>query len=189
MRTPVIRTYTGHEFNPLDPKTSDINISDIAHGLATCARFAGHLARPVWVAHHSVFVANLCQHLPIPYQLQALCHDASEAYLGDVTKWVKESPGMAFYREAEARMTKVIFETYDIPLRMHPDVEYADRVMVRYEGTHPHGFGKEFVIDHPNYPALTKEERFLVEQHGWIHMSWQQAEEMFLNRFLLLKRV
>lgn len=121
-RRPVIRTYTGHWFNPLEPKTSDINISDIAHALACCARFAGHLARPVWVAQHCVFVAHLCKHLPLEIQLQALLHDAAEAYLGDITKWVKHDPGMKFYRDAEDRLQQIIFEVYGVPSRMHHDV-------------------------------------------------------------------
>src|SRR4051812_2148358 len=97
---PLILTYTGKHVNPFDLKPDDICIEDIAHALALCNRFAGHTKRPMSVAQHSVYVSRLCPN----YRLAGLLHDASEAYLGDVTKWVKSTHEFEAYREAEDRI-------------------------------------------------------------------------------------
>lgn len=179
MREPVIRTFSGGEVNPTLLLPSQVRVRDIAHALACVNRFAGHTRRPISVAQHSVYVARLCQHLPVRYQMQALFHDASEAYLGDVTKWLKMDPIMAGYREAEELVQTAIYIHFSLPAILHQDVEEADRIMIRFEGSHPHGFGQSFRVDHPNYPPLTKEQ---IERVGpWQPWSWMQAEENFLD--------
>lgn len=69
--------------NP-DPDT--INIHDIAHGLSNICRFGGHTTRFYSVAQHSCLVSYLA---PKQLRLEALLHDAAEAYLGDVIKPLK----------------------------------------------------------------------------------------------------
>lgn len=173
--TPVIRTYTGRMVNPLDLRPEDICIEDIAHALALCNRFAGHTKFPINVAQHSLFVAHLC---PDHYQ-QALLHDASEAYLGDVTKWLKRTPTMAGYREAEDRAQRVICSVFGIPHELPHEVEEADRLMVHYEGKM--GFGEDFLIDHPHYPPLTEDD---IKRIGhWTPLSWESSEAYFLYEF------
>lgn len=174
---PVIRTYTGKLVNPLDLRPEDIDINDIAHALALCNRFAGHTKFPISVAQHSVYVSKLCPQ----HRLAALLHDASEAYLGDVTKWLKRSDSMAGYREAEDRAQSVICGVFGLPLELPHEVELADRLMVHYEGKQ--GFGNDFLIDHPNYPPLT-----LTDTHRigpWYAWSWRDAEYIFMETFEL----
>lgn len=181
---PIIRTFTGREINPLDIRPENIDIRDIAHGLAMVPRFAGQTRRPIYIGQHSVYVWHLCKHLPIIYQIQALVHDGTEAYLGDVTKWLKMDECMAGYRAAEDVAWSSICTRYRLPTELHSDVELADRIMVRYEGAHQHGFGKAFIIDHPNYPPLTPLE---IERVGhWQPWGWMAAEEIFLNTFASL---
>src|SRR5580765_2644929 len=84
---PLILTFSGKHVNPLNLRPEDIDIVDIAHALACCNRFAGHCRRPINVAQHSVYVSRLCD--DTGFERQALLHDASEAYLGDITKWLK----------------------------------------------------------------------------------------------------
>jgi len=172
----VISTFTGKEVNPLDLRSEDICIEDIAHALACCNRFAGHTQRPITVAQHSVYVSRLC--VGTSFELQGLLHDAAEAYLGDVTKWLKATPEMRAYREVEDRTQHVIYNTFQCPATVSDEVEWADRVMVRFEGGK--GF-KNFTIDHPNYPPLTATEIDAVG--AWGFWSWRQAEEAFLLRF------
>jgi len=174
---PELHTFSGKIVNPLDLKLEDITTVDIAHALALCNRFAGHTKFPISVAQHSVFVARLCWHTP--FALQALLHDASETYLGDVTKWVKQTPEMAGYRSIEERVTKRIFERYGCPTELAQDVEIADRIMVRFEGYK--GYGEHFSCNHPNYPPLTKHE---IDRVGkWSPWSWEYAEKIFLAHF------
>jgi uncharacterized protein len=176
---PFIRTYTGKEINPLDVKLDEICIEDIAHGLSLCNRFAGQTKRPISVAQHSVYVTRLCSKSPREIQLQALLHDAPEAILGDITKWLKQTPPMEEFRKIEHDLEKRIFYKFGCPHCMRLEVEEADRIMVYFEGIK--GFGPDFVINHPNYHIPTKEE---IEKIGpWGFWSWRQSEELFLYEF------
>lgn len=176
-----LRTFTGREVNPLDLQPSDIDVLDVAHHLALINRFNGAVKRPISVAQHSVYVYRivcaLTHHMPV--RRQALFHDGGEAYVGDVTKWLKHSDAMAAFREAEDRAQATVFQVFDCPAELHEAVEYADRIMVRFEGMK--GFGPHFRIDHPNYPPLTDYEVALVGK--WQPWSWRTAEEVFLAEY------
>lgn len=174
---PYITTYTGKRVNPLDLKHDDIDIQDIAHALALVNRFNGHTNQPINVAQHSWYVSKLCRGREC--ELQALLHDATEAYLGDMTKWLKMSPEMAAYREAEDRANIVIMEKFGCNPVLHPLVEEADKLMVRYEATY---FG--ITIDHPDYPSPTAGENSRVNggNEFWKPWDWQESEANFLVR-------
>src|SRR5262245_25387833 len=96
---PVMKTYTGKKVNPLNIRVEDIDIRDIAHHLATINRFTVALKRPVSVAQHSIYVARLLDGSGV--EPEALFHDAPEAYLNDINKWLKRTDVMKGYREAE----------------------------------------------------------------------------------------
>lgn len=182
--TPHLMTYTGRILNPLNITLDDIVIEDIAHGLATCNRFAGQAIKPIPVAQHSVCVARLCEG---PNALQALLHDASEAYLGDMTHWLKNSPEMAPFREIEDRTQRVIFEKFGCALDMAPEVIEADRLMVRFEA--PRAFGKSWQgFNHPLYDMpITAEEEERIGK--WAPLNWRAAEDGFLAHFRQLERL
>jgi hypothetical protein len=181
---PWIQTFTGKRLNPLKLRSKDIEIEDIAHALACVNRFAGHAIVPISVAQHSVMVSRLAFEATNSDKiaLQGLLHDGSEAYLGDMTKWLKMSPEMKAYRDAEAWAQEVIFDTFDCPLDLHPEVESADRFMVRYEAEK--AFGGDFAFPHPDYLPPTKEEKRLMV--GWQPWSWRRAEEIFLAEYRTL---
>lgn len=170
-----INTFSGRKVNPLNLQPEDIDIFDIAHSLACTNRFAGHTMRPISVAQHSVYVSYLC-----PGQaLQALLHDASEAYLGDITKWLKATPAFEAYRQAEERVQRLVFERYGCDVEQHPNVEEADRLMVRFE--FEQSFPPFAKIDHPNYPPISDAEHKRIGP--WTAWDWRHAEKMFLARF------
>lgn len=79
-------TRSGRYFNPLSPRAKDVLIDDIAHALAFQCRFNGHTHDFYSVAQHSVMVAGL---VPKYLRMEALLHDAAEAYLGDIVTPVK----------------------------------------------------------------------------------------------------
>jgi uncharacterized protein len=172
----VIRTYTGREVNPLDLRPEDIDIQDIAHALACCNRFAGHAREPISVAQHSVYVSRLCG--PQGHGLQGLLHDASEAYLGDVTKWLKATPEFEGYRRAEHHAQQLVYRKFGCPAQEPLVVEWADRVMIRIEWEQSF---QNFTIDHPSYPSLTDAERQSVG--NWGVWSWREARDAFLMQF------
>src|ERR1035441_1601867 len=93
-----ITTFSGVRFWPLIPNPADIRIEDIAHALSNQCRFGGHTREFYSVAEHSVRVSQLCTP---ENALWGLLHDASEAYLSDVTAPITELPQLEAYRAAE----------------------------------------------------------------------------------------
>jgi hypothetical protein len=175
----VITTFTEQWVDLLNFRPEDVNIRDIAHHLACVNRWAGALPRPVNVAQHSIHVARLCADCSKEIQLQALLHDASEAYLGDVTKWLKHSPVFEEYRKLEEHIQNTIFGVFGVPLVMDPRVEAADKLMVRFEGFN--SFGASWDFKRPNYPPITAEE---CKQVGyWYPWNWRLSELIFKETF------
>lgn len=76
-----IQTLSGKHFNYLDIQQDDIVIEDIATALSHICRFAGHLPEFYSVGQHSVLTSHL---VPQEFALEALLHDAAEAYLQDI---------------------------------------------------------------------------------------------------------
>lgn len=98
-----IETFGGYRVDVLLPDPKQIMIEDIAHALAHVPRFAGHTSRFYSVGAHSINVARV---VPKAHKLQALLHDATEAYLGDMPTPFKRVFGE--YRAAEERLWKAI---------------------------------------------------------------------------------
>jgi hypothetical protein len=160
-------------------KEEDIDIRDIAHALAQVNRFGGHVDQPISVAQHSVYVSYLSEHCG--QDRQGLLHDASEAYLGDVTKWVKGQPEFALYREIEERVQRLIFRRYGCSEEQHPGVTHADKRMCTFEAEQG---GMIFDFSAPGYEPTTHGEReVLLKVFCWEFVDWRIAEEMFLARF------
>ena len=123
-----IATYTGKAFKPLDPKPEDICIEDIAHALSLICRFTGHCKVFYSVAEHSIRCAAEARPED---RLWALLHDASEAYLADIARPVKERiPG---YAEAEDRLLRMIIEKYGLTWPMPAAVKEIDHAMLMTE--------------------------------------------------------
>lgn len=181
-RKPWMTTYTGRQVNPLDLQPEDIDILDIAHHLATINRWCGALREPISVAQHSVHVSWLCDGTGV--ELEGLLHDASEAYLGDVTKWLKGSEAMAAFREAEDRAMAVISEKFGVKIPLPDVVEEADRLMVGVEGC----FGVKQWRPFPGYALPTKKvlKKARFQHCAW---TWREAEAQFMAQFQLYARV
>lgn len=87
-----IQTRNGHAFDPQIGKISSIDIDDIAHALSNLCRYSGHCRKFYSVAEHSVLVSRIIRAM-WPDDLNAiwagLLHDATEAYVGDLTTPLK----------------------------------------------------------------------------------------------------
>lgn len=79
-------TFLGNRYYPLEGRIDQLDIEDIAHGLAYQCRFNGQTSDFYSVAQHSILVAQL---LPDHLQLAGLLHDAGEAFLGDLVSPIK----------------------------------------------------------------------------------------------------
>lgn len=177
----MIITFTGKKLNPFLLQKADICIEDIAHALACINRFGGAARVPHSVAQHSVFVKRLLDRKANPYALalQGLLHDASEAYIGDVTKWLKQSLVFDQYRILENQIQREIYKCFDCDIVEHYEVKEADKLMVRYEASH--SFSVPNPIPHKNYPPPTVDERELVG--NWYPWDWKKSERIFLEEF------
>lgn len=174
-------TFSGKKIDLTDLKPADLAIEDVAHALSLINRFNGHTTKAINVAYHSVFVALL---VPYQHKLQALLHDASEAYLGDITHWLKQTPGFQAYRDAEAQLQRMIYRHFGCGIEEHETVARADKLMCRYEMTRgwPDGKLEPFDIG-PSYPALSREDKTNIERLGWKFAGPEESERCFLALF------
>ncbi|GAB3334225.1 hypothetical protein ACFQT0_19645 [Hymenobacter humi] len=106
-----IQTHAGHAFDPFAPDQDKICIKDIAHALSNICRFTGHTNQYYSVAQHCVEVAT---RVPMVYQPWALLHDASEAYLCDIARPLKQKPEFKFYRDAEDVLQTAIYKRFGL---------------------------------------------------------------------------
>ena len=170
-----IQVRSGGKFYPLDPRPEEIHITDIAHALSHVVRFTGHTSKPLSVAQHSVMVSWYCDPADA---LWGLLHDASEAYLSDIARPVKQMPEMAPYREAERRLMAVICDRFGLPREMPESVRRADEMMLATESRdlmaprHPEW--ERWIGEVPSLPAPMT--------------TWgaDASREWFVSRYVLL---
>lgn len=136
------------------PQVDQITIEDIATGLSNVCRFNGQIKQWYSVAEHSIHVAEL---VPKEYKLQALLHDATEAYICDVPTPLKRMLG-AQYAAVEERVADSIGAALKVDLLNLPDcVKMADRIMLLSERDYlqekPGDWGSAYngVLRYPNF--------------------------------------
>lgn len=107
-----ITTYSKVHFTPLAPKQEDIMIEDIAHALSLMTRANGHFREFYSVGQHSMDCAMLAKAEGRSAReiMACLMHDASEAYLSDITRPVKGS--LPEYRRIEKVLQDAIYAKY-----------------------------------------------------------------------------
>ena len=107
-----ITTYSGEDFDPFQPDAAKIQIEDIAHALSLMCRANGHFQRFYSVAQHCVncAVEARARSCSKKVQLACLLHDASEAYISDITRPVKSH--LANYMEIEELLQGMIYHKF-----------------------------------------------------------------------------
>jgi hypothetical protein len=121
-------TASGLKFDLLNPRSEMIDIEDIALALSREPRFVGHTRFFHSVAAHSLLAAMLA---PGEFKLEALLHDAAEAYLKDIPTPLKAL--LPEYRAIEARVDAVIRRKFGLPDSCSPEVTCIDRVLLATE--------------------------------------------------------
>lgn len=146
------RMLSGRRLDLLDPTPMDIEIDDIAHGLAFVARWNGqtHGDYPYSVAEHSVFVEELFTRLnprsEPKWRLAALLHDAPEYVIGDMISPVKAAVGPG-YGELDDRLTAAIHIKFGLPAKIpaviKKQIKRADMISAWLEAVQLAGFSRD----------------------------------------------
>ena len=144
------RMLSGRRLDLLDPSPMDIEIEDIAHGLARVARWNGQTVgdHAFSVAQHSVVVEEIVAHIQPDiepkWRLAALLHDASEYVIGDMISPFKAALGVD-YKLFEERLENAIHVRFGIPAKtptaIKKLIKQADRACAFFEATQLAGFG------------------------------------------------
>ncbi|WP_232204240.1 HD family hydrolase [Roseobacter sp. CCS2] len=143
------RMLSGRRLDLLDPTPVDIEIEDIAHGLAFVARWNGQTKGDFAysVAEHSLLVTEIFKRqqpkAPVKWQLAALLHDAPEYVIGDMISPVKAAVGPG-YGALDDRLTAAIHLRFglpaQIPVSVKKQIKKADKLSAWLEAIQIAGF-------------------------------------------------
>ena len=145
------RMLSGRRLDLLDPTPMDIEIEDIAHGLAFVARWNGQTLGdwPYSVAEHSLLVEHILSRLnpgiAVKWQLAALLHDAPEYVIGDMISPVKAAIGPG-YGVLDERLTAAVHLRFGLPaalpVAIKKEIKRADKISAWFEAVNIAGFTK-----------------------------------------------
>lgn len=173
----------------MSPSPMDIEIIDIAHGLARVARWNGQTIGKYGysVAQHSVVVERLVQtnapQLEQKWRLACLLHDAPEYVIGDMITPFKAALGSA-YKDIETGLETAIFLRFGLPAQLPAYVKAiikrADRMAAWLEATQLAGFSTQ------EAKKLFPQPRGLPASFKLKPQSPEEAAQNFLRRFKIL---
>lgn len=159
------RMLSGRRLDILDPSPLDVELSDVAHGLARVARWNGQTVGdyPFSVAQHSVLVLELFRALnpeaDTRAQLYAVLHDAPEYVMGDIISPFKAAMG-GNYKEVENRLLGAVHLHFALnatpPVALQKQIKKADREAAYLEAVHLAGFGPEEARRYFGEPSLAR---------------------------------
>ena len=143
------RMLSGRRLDLLNPAPEDVEIEDIAHGLARVARWNGQTrgAHALSVAQHCVIVADIVAALEPDAgrdgELAALLHDSPEYVIGDLISPFKAAIGLD-YKSFEQKLLAAIHAKFSLPhplsSRLMTSIKRSDRIAAYYEATRLAGF-------------------------------------------------
>ncbi len=188
------RMLSGRRLDLLNPSPDDIEIEDIAHGLARVARWNGQTLgdHAFSVAQHAIVVeaiATACnQDWPTRWSLAALLHDASEYVVGDLISPFKNAIGLD-YKTFELRLLAAIHKRFKLPAEppqtIQAEIKAADRIAAFHEATRLAGFSKEeatiFFGEQKRLPG-----HVVNDLQNLIPVQAEAAQTRFLARFQAL---
>lgn len=164
-----IITRSGRKFDLANPTADMVDPADIAHSLSMQCRFNGHTSSFYSVAQHCCLVAEL---VPAEHQLAALLHDATEAYVGDLVRPLKEGMRnhahaigeVCIYALTEERVWQAICQRFDLNHVLPASVKHADLVALATEK-------RDLMPAHPEpWPCLEG-----IDPHPIQITSWQPS--------------
>ena len=183
------RMLSGRRLDLLDPTPVDIEVEDIAHGLAFVARWNGQTQGDFAysVAEHSLLVEDIYGRLapkaPAKWRLAALLHDAPEYVIGDMLSPFKYALG-GIYRDIESHLEAAIHIRFGLPATLPPNakraIKRADGMAAWLEATQLAGFSEDDATKIIGKPPGTPTSMRVRPK------SADEAAEAFLKRFAVL---
>ena len=162
-------TFSGKKFHLFEPCVEEICIEDIAHALSLLCRFTGHVKHFYSVAQHCWQASKI---VPESAALEALLHDAAEAYINDINRPMKHHPQMQGYRQVEEKLEAVIRQKFGLVGVPNPVVKEVDNGLVCTEARQ---------LMPPNTLSWTEGHPFYnIQLPEW---EPRHAEFKFLHRF------
>lgn len=180
------RMLSGRRLDLLDPSPLDVEVSDIAHGLARVARWNGQTAgdHAFSVAQHSLVVEDIFRRLndPTPDQcLMALLHDAPEYVIGDMISPFKSVVGGG-YKTVERRLEAAVHLRFGLPAHasreLKDKIKKADTIAAYFEATNLAGFTSAEAQKFFGQPRGITKETLLIAPLPAI-----EAQRLFCERF------
>jgi uncharacterized protein len=184
------RMLSGRRLDLLEPEPGDIEIEDIAHGLARVSRWNGqtHGAHAFSVAQHSLLVCDIVTGLNPAFERQdhlaALLHDAPEYVIGDLISPFKAAIGLD-YKTFEVRLLGAIHRRFGLPEKLPPAtsaaIKAADRIAAYFEATKLAGFAiaeAEAFFGKPEIPGTLATHCAKIDA-----LATGTAQRQFLDRF------
>jgi 5'-deoxynucleotidase YfbR-like HD superfamily hydrolase len=177
---------SGRRLDLLDPSPLDVEIADIAHGLARVARWNGQTkgAHAFSVAQHCLLVERIAGELkPVlsrEARLAALLHDAPEYVVGDLISPFKAAVGID-YKDFELRLLAAIHVRFGLPAKMPAAVtaliKHADQISAFHEATQLAGFSTDEARKYFGVPPRGTRFPRLVP------LPTAEAQALYLERF------
>jgi 5'-deoxynucleotidase YfbR-like HD superfamily hydrolase len=177
---------SGRRLDLLDPSPLDVEIEDIAHGLARVARWNGQTrgAHAFSVAQHSVLVerlvAELSPRVPQEIRLMALLHDAPEYVVGDLISPFKAAVGIN-YKALEERLQAAVHLRFGLPAIVPATLKTlfkkADHISAYHEAIQLAGF------EEPEARRLFGKPPASLKTPRLIPLETAEAQALFLARF------
>ena len=166
--------YTKVQFNTFEPEEDKIRIEDIAHALSMMTRANGHFPEFFSVGQHSIQCCReaIARNYVPEVVLACLLHDASEAYLADITRPVKKN--MTMYIQIEDQLQGMIYKKFlgFVPIGEEAElVKNIDDACLYYEFLH--------FMDEKLYVA----EPVMMSKPSYAVQSMAEVEEEFLTLF------
>jgi 5'-deoxynucleotidase YfbR-like HD superfamily hydrolase len=182
------RMLSGRRLDLLDPSPLDVEIEDIAHGLARVARWNGQTCgvHSFSVAQHCLLVEAIASHLnpgwSDAWRLMALLHDAPEYVIGDMISPFKVVMGDA-YKSVELRLLAAIHLRFGLPATtpalLKRKTKEADTVAAFFEATQLAGFARGEALKFFGRPQALPAETL-----AWLEpLDTETAQARFLARF------
>ena len=169
---PTIMLASGKWFDFLDPHGSEFDILDIANGLSKVCRYAGQCKEFYSVAEHSLIVSEQVD----DYAYEALLHDAAEAFMGDITRPLKQL--VPEFKRLEATIEAAITERFNLRPDYRSVVKQADLRVLAAEQLQIMAQGcADWAQEAGIKPAAIKVQ----------NLAPEKAKEAFLSRFYDLK--